>query len=196
MFEKQMFKAMKFIANNVFECSGVIFGGYPRDLIIHDENAVKFHSRGSFTNAQYSDPDFHRDTSDRLLIPKDIDCFFQSEELMEAFLTKMKDDGYMVLGAISMDSTSSPYENLPEDVHFKRVRMVPKMPSFMRPLFGHDLDVNVDILYSENANVSPPFNSVDFTCNTLIMKGPESFTLSPTYLEMKKIHTQPILLRE
>ena len=83
-----MFK--KEIASILIDYGAVIFGGFVRDMILHDGHATLFYEKNTTaTSEQYNDPMFHPETMGRCVIPRDIDCCISKQQL-EQLISKLK----------------------------------------------------------------------------------------------------------
>lgn len=62
----------------VLNHDGIVFGGFVRDALLHDQAAKRFYAackaRGLSTQQYYTDRAFLSEAADRLTVPKDIDC--------------------------------------------------------------------------------------------------------------------------
>lgn len=75
-----MFK--KEIASVLIDHDAVIFGGFVRDMVLHDAHATMFYEKNKDASSeQYNDPLFHPETIDRCVIPRDIDCCISKQQL-------------------------------------------------------------------------------------------------------------------
>ena len=87
------------IQNFLIENGFCIYGGYVRDTIIHDYYAKKFYKKMDVyaDTKLYSDENFLPDYKGRLVVPKDIDCFFNgtTKDVIEC-IQKLTKKGFEV----------------------------------------------------------------------------------------------------
>lgn len=154
------------IADIAILTNGAIFGGYVRDFVLKDECAQQFYT--SNKKGDFSNPEVSPETSDRLLIPSDIDIHFKTLVDYKKFRTALN-KGFYVTNVVMIENlyTSGPYTR-----HFKLVvRLGSNIgTSFIREILNNCLPeytVNIDAVISQG---NPPFNNdLDFECNGLIM---------------------------
>lgn len=72
--------------------NGVVFGGYVRDSILRNAAQKKFEGNPS----QYEDVTVSPETLDRLLVPRDIDIHFATQDDYREFVRAMIDRSYVV----------------------------------------------------------------------------------------------------
>ena len=134
--------------------NGIIFGGYLRDRLIYSHYTKLFLKSNSYKKENYWNKDYHKSSSLRTLIPKDIDIYFQYKDNMNDFLRKLKYDSIKI-----ENIEGSPYIPFLSIVNYKKVVMT-----------INDVKINIDILYpiNEEKIMEPPFNTLDMTCNAFI----------------------------
>jgi len=207
-----IFKAMKQVVETIINSNGEVYGGYVRDMIRHDYYATMFYEQNTLVNLtpgeiqdKYDDPAVFPEAVDRLLIPKDIDCFFKSQEDFTKFLQHLEsasfiiqdqeqiqfssyDNGGTLLrsGNIShfklevtfASAISTLYSQLPHNVAIDIVRQL--RGDMERGGRGRGRGrgshmsqpsiINIDVLVkNSNRDISPPFNTLDFECNSFKM---------------------------
>jgi hypothetical protein len=88
MDRRNIWKFKKEIASILIDHDAVIFGGFVRDMILHDSHATQFYEKNpNATQQEYADDSVHPQTSGRLVIPRDIDCCISQQQL-EAVITR------------------------------------------------------------------------------------------------------------
>lgn len=190
------FKVIKSIAKIALEENGVIFGGYPRDIILHDNHAKRFYDTDDVDFSRYDDPEYLPELQERLCIPSDIDCFFENTDSFNSFVRTLKENKYHVQQRASCDPKryiSTMKVNLGDIMLIKMIvstmhigsfytKMLSNVPLCVRSkvkaaLYStlHDIpkyEVCIDALVvSPNCTrkLHPPFNNLDFRCNSLVL---------------------------
>lgn len=81
---KLLYTLMKEIASELVAQGGIIFGGYVRDMMIHDHYTALFYEKyeGTRDAMKYSDLTFDPETTARLLVPRTLMFSFQRVSLM------------------------------------------------------------------------------------------------------------------
>ncbi len=86
------------IANAITEIGGTVFGGFVRDSILHDYYAKEFYKKLAEdgilldeVDRIYNDPSVYPETKDRMVIPNDIDCYLETEEMIVELLQKFRE---------------------------------------------------------------------------------------------------------
>jgi hypothetical protein len=91
------FKFKKEIAQKALDSGAVIFGGYVRDMIVHNYWATRFYARGGEWK-EYNDKTVHPETAKgRFTIPNDIDCVFENRKDHEEFIQSLSAARYDVV---------------------------------------------------------------------------------------------------
>lgn len=140
----------------VLELGGCIFGGYVRDMLIHDYYAKKFYK--TFDSDNYSVEGFDEKTKGRLVIPQDMDCFFEGYEEISRLCDALE-------GFDACFGNHSSYEIFPG---VKKQTI--SVSVFGTEFFGlKSVEVKMDLLFSENGFSKPPFGKLDMLCNALIL---------------------------
>ena len=165
---KLLWKMMKAVAETIIECNGTIFGGYVRDKIVHDHAADTYYEEAKKdADAMYNDVTFLPKTLDRLLIPHDIDVFFEDNKL-QAFESAMQKNGLRLKKLFTYDNRYAGRvpKGMPDDTSHSKYRVefiIPFLHDFMSlPTF------TIDVIHSEDPTNLHHFN-MDFDCNTLLM---------------------------
>jgi hypothetical protein len=163
---------------------GTVFGGYVRDFLRHENAAKKFYETHK-NGAEYANPEVSPETLDRLLIPSDIDVHFKTNLDYRKFRTALKGKSYRSR-VIRVDNI---YTNDTQVHHIKlrvcmsleighivrslsltgvaREVLLPELTRCLGDILIPTFTVDIDILISEHCK--PPFNSLDFQCNGLVM---------------------------
>jgi hypothetical protein len=142
------------------ENGGVIFGGWIRDKIVHDHFAAKFH-KAKMNMDKYSDPEYHPETKLRLLVANDIDVFIRgNKDDVRRLFDDLETKGYKV---VEKDVKQKYLANA--NLDHRKIEIVIKGMNAM----GIRMRISVDILFSEEENIEPPFGNLDLLCNGLIM---------------------------
>lgn len=162
------------IADVAIHNGGEVFGGYVRDFILHDDAAKKFYKTGS--KDTYSDPTVSPETIDRLLVPRDIDVHFKTFPAWRCFFFALKNLG---LG-VKLSKNTSPYEKSFRHIKVQIYASITKY-DIMKKLKGFSMvllkkfeceEINLPFVIDVDVIISaknPPFGSLDFGCNGLIM---------------------------
>ena len=165
---KLLWKMMKAVAEIIIECDGTIFGGYVRDKIVHDHAADAFYEQAKMdADALYDDVSFLPKTADRILIPHDIDVFFEDCKL-HAFEAEMQQNGIRLKKLFTHDNgyAGRVPKGMPQDTSHSKYRVefvIPFLHNVMNlPTFTIDVIHSVDPLNLHHFNI-------DFDCNTLLM---------------------------
>lgn len=160
--------------------NGLIFGGYPRDMILHDINAAKFYVE--YSTEDYQDPACAPELADRFLVPKDIDCFM-STETMEKFMVSLNDHYTIVSQTENVQLLRYMDSTLDASLRLKKVRVEAKIsPPGLRALLPHylrNVSISIDIVNGANTSkLDPPYGLVDFYCNGIILTPDNEYRLS------------------
>lgn len=85
-------KVKQDIAKTVMSAGGILFGGFVRDSILHDYWAKKYYllaeEEGFLeeeTKEKYRQKEIFPETIDRMVVPKDIDCYLPSSATVASF---------------------------------------------------------------------------------------------------------------
>lgn len=149
----------------IFNNEGIIYGGTVRDKIISDYYKQKFIDKKN--NTEFFDLDNDKETINRLLVPDDVDMYFNNEEKYLSFLNNLK----------SIFSVSLLETNINDiNVYLNNFNIIKKKynisfiigKTFTYP--GISISINVDVIYTDNKGVQiePPFKNIDFLCNVFI----------------------------
>lgn len=150
---------MEKISTILLENNGMIFGGYVRDKLIHNHYDGKF--RGLDCD-RFSDPSYSPETKWRLLVANDIDVFIRGdEEDVQKLYYEFENKGYKVIEKISKQKYFDDVANIE---HFKI-----ELALNGANRFGLDVKIPIDILFSEEKGIEPPFGRLDMLCNGLVL---------------------------
>jgi hypothetical protein len=178
---------LKDIADTIFKNHGIIFGGYVRDMIIHDHFASEYYKKmeeidhaNTYSLAKYNDATVLPEFIDRLKLPKDIDAFMTTKSFNELMYTlTQQSKKYKV---ISRNVEVSPYFiNPPAGLKHEAILIkLVHNPLYINhiPASLYEMEVKVDVLHMESIprDIEPPF-SIDYECNALIMDSETSFRI-------------------
>lgn len=174
------------IKNYALNYGGILFGGVVRDDIIGKHYRNQFIKK-NMDLSNYWDSDYDIETKHRLIIPNDIDVYFKAENNSNIFINRLRDFIKEFGGKI----------NVIEDINFARMNYSPAN-NFLKhkiitlslrlgkTLFhsGILLTFKIDLIelkdtrnnyrinsdYFQNELIEPPFNNLDFLCNSFIME--------------------------
>lgn len=163
-FNQVRYKFISQVAKDIQDLGGVIFGGFVRDKMIHDHFATKYYENPNNSNnfdASYSDPSWDPETVHRLLVPKDIDVWIQSNP--DRFIRKIENLGYEVQKRFNRTLYGF------SDVDHCSVLVKWRGSG---PVLGNRLRVQVDIISTSShvaESFGAPFGKCDLSCNGFIM---------------------------
>ena len=157
---------MKQIIESAGASGGDVFGGAPRDLMIHDAAAKVFIGEGM----SYNDPTVNPENTDRFHLPNDIDVFFLDPGNVEKFFAELAKRHLY-----SREQKKGPtyvMDGAPESIKHTKLHVAFHVPSVIRSLLDEGMYVSVDVLTREelsDAAVIPPFGGIlDFVANGLM----------------------------
>lgn len=187
------YKMMRKLQTIVLELGGCIFGGYVRDMLIHDHYSAKYYKKFG-SSGHYSDEIFDEETKGRLVIPQDMDCLFKGYEYEEIprLCDALENNGFD-----TCFRKHSSYEIFPGVK--KQTISVSVLNAEFFGLGG--VEVKMDLLFSENGDSKPPFGKLDMLCNALVLTNDEGIKLSDntgTFLDRcdvfkKKVYESKII---
>jgi hypothetical protein len=172
----------------VSECNGTVFGGYVRDFLRHENAAKKFYATNKgATIDDYANPEISPETSDRRLIPTDIDVHFRHTKDYRKFRTELRGKFYQAnvvqIENIYTDDTKVHHMKMNVSMGLEIGQIVRSLqgirtgvarevllPELTRCVEGMSIptfSISIDILVSEKS--SPPFSDLDFECNGLVL---------------------------
>jgi hypothetical protein len=165
-----------------------VFGGYVRDFLRHETAAKKFYeAHKGATPDDYANPDFSPETSDRRIIPKDIDVHFIHAKDYRKFRTELRRKFYQTnvvqIENVYTDDTKVHHIKMNVSMGLEIGQIVRSLegirtgvarevilPELTRCVEGMSIptfSISIDILVSEKT--SPPFSDLDFECNGLVL---------------------------
>ena len=170
------------LKNNIY-----IFGGFIRDSIIREYNESEYYKKCETLNMsieeakkKYYNLSFIPEFIDRLLVPKDIDCFIQNIDIDDLILKLSKEkkiyiDEYETTPILSssykytsMGCGNSEFESI--------LRTKINTIFFNIDLMHADISSNIDIYKVFTSNI-------DFECNNLILTPDNEYKLSCALFE-------------
>jgi hypothetical protein len=168
----------------------VIFGGYVRDMIIHDHHATQFYEHSDTKefsykekDQKYNDPTFLPEHSKRTLVPVDIDCYMPTT-LIDQFVKTISNNKLKILKHTQRARIHNYFES--DDNVFENLKLDKFEIGFdASPLLINILTnmprVCVDVVHADQDSfimAHPPFAHLDFSCNGLIIKKDRQIRLS------------------
>jgi len=176
------------IKSVALSCNGIIFGGAVRD------NIIGCHYRDLFIKREkdfklYWDKEYDVETKFRLMVPNDIDVYFRAENNSASFLNKLREFIKDYCGKITItDDANFTRLNYSSLSRFLKHRIINISVIIGRTMFsrGYKLHCKIDLVEPISMNsssnlqsidyhnfirtVEPPFNNLDFLCNSFIME--------------------------
>lgn len=176
--KKTRWKLMQEIVQTIQEVNGCIFGGYVRDKIIHDYYATLFYQNPDNINLKYADPFCDTKTILRLLLPSDIDCFMHTSQIK--ILKKKLEQKLLSVEEIAIDFPCNIYfPDTPIDILHTKWKVTFNVHPLVSKLIGKTpFSIPIDILHSTIPNLKPPFGTIDFECNALILTSDDEYKLA------------------
>jgi hypothetical protein len=189
--KRDTWKLMSKIRDIILDNNGMIFGGYVRDMIIHDYFATQFYDEVEDNDDRvhrYADPTFSPETFDRTCVPYDID-FFIHEDDFEQFKDDVEEQSFKMHVKFVRD---------PRDYFFnfditsnttlrhrrvyispnlfkieEEIRKIPINMSILKDAVANMKrnlpSIKLDIITSGVKVLEPFFSPIDFDCNALYM---------------------------
>ena len=161
--------------------NGIIYGGMVRDEIIathfkdvYDTYVHDNKISSAFEN-KYWDSTFHEESNKRLIIPNDMDIYFDDNEKAELFIENIKAYSSQFSGGSvyirNITRTNIAFYSIGQNFTHKKVKMIFKVGRTI-VFSGIKIEINIDIIInnSENRNkIEPPFNCADFSSNLFVI---------------------------
>lgn len=184
----------KRVAQMITDAKGDIYGGYVRDMILHDYYAKQFFDNVPIADhVFYDDESFCPETALRKSMPHDIDCFFHTVDDFAKFKNLLEKEQLRYVEKSNKDPKKY-FKNLNvEENELRHVKLMitlkASLSGFMwsnLPLCVRNNDViwlyarnektcilptfTVDVMIPTRARpgLYPPFSNLDFECNALI----------------------------
>jgi hypothetical protein len=147
------------ISELLIEQGAIIFGGFIRDKLIHDHYANIFYERNR-DDDKYDDISYDHETKHRLLVPKDIDVFIRgTKEQVNEIYSFIRTKGFNVV-IKRYGKIYGSFDNINQQ------KIVISNDSILGlPV----VKIDVDVLFSSDCEVKPPFKRLDLWCNSLLM---------------------------
>lgn len=168
--------AYRNIQHIALKSNGCIFGGYVRDHIIAEHYTTLYkqelnEKKERFNMKKFWNPKKSEETAHRMLVPTDMDVFFDNSTDMQNFvdnLMVMCKAEHIDVVAQPPDASKTRYSLAVEVQRFILTIEAGKIPFITN---GHSIEVSIDIvsLQMQNITVSPPFYNLDFLCNGFVM---------------------------
>lgn len=176
------YRTKKLIGEIVTDCEGTIFGGFVRDVIRREymcDQFYKMHKVG------FEDASVDPSTSDRLLVPSDIDCHFKTERGYYLFASKLRQAGFKIAkryarGLYTADADGAKHLKLtvtvPCTLRELKAILVNALPISIGCEIVHNITftsvvtpepVDIDVII--HPTKCPPFSNLDYLCNGLVM---------------------------
>ena len=164
--------------------NGIIYGGMVRDEIIAThykemfdkyiiENPIVNSNNNSY-NEKYWDPSFHEETNKRLIIPNDMDIYFDNNENAEKFINNIKIYSQQFNFNVyirNIINTQTTFYSIGQNISHKKIKLVFKLGrTFV--FKGIKIEINIDLIINNSPTstlMEPPFNNGDFTSNLFVM---------------------------
>lgn len=169
------FKLMKNIAKCALSVGAEIFGGYPRDMLIHDHYATKFYKTKDVDTERYSDSTYLPETVGRLIIPRDIDIKMPSTSIPK-FIKKL-DDNLLTATEIRSRAVLSSYIDASDQLFHQKMWVGFVMHPAIKTVMNLPR-VSVDIVHSDQKKILE-LSKLDFDCNGLIITSSGDYKLHP-----------------
>jgi hypothetical protein len=172
-------KFMQLIQKLIQSKNGTIFGGYVRDKIIHDYYATQYYKKCSYTdkNIKYNNPNYIPETKLRMIIPHDIDCFMSTQdfkEFKESLSSNMISYNESISNNLYIHKVNNP------NLKHSKLKITFMMNSLMKSFINvNAYAIYVDVIYSDSIiEVEPPFGTIDFECNALLLTKSNDYQIS------------------
>lgn len=186
--DKRKWQFMSVVRDTILDHRGVIFGGYVRDLIIHDHFANAFYEVVASSPSAYNNPLFMKDAWDRTLIPNDIDFRIKETDLtalMTAFERKhittrveFMRDPRNYIGHVNMSDPTLKHIRMYVSIDMTKVNSAfNELPIRMNSRHNRAPSIKLDIFSSQHRFSEPFIAHPDFECNALYMT-PHGFSVS------------------
>jgi hypothetical protein len=191
---KNTWKIMSVIKQKILEANGFIFGGFVRDSILHDHFAQMYYSYCENSDLDnndivdyYADTNFHSESSERLTLPSDIDCYLTDNDY-NCFINSLQNVrlSCKVLFCRNASVYIDGFPTIDNTIKHRRITVFITSKFFITELNKLPFEFNkfhiinsilasapspvyVDILTSEKQYNEPFFTDLDFECNALYL---------------------------
>jgi hypothetical protein len=186
---KTLWKTMCIIRDSILENNGFIFGGFVRDMILHDHNAINYYETANDATASifYDDKNVIPETWDRTLIPTDIDIVIDTEnfEKLKMNLRTQRlrvkvqkiihGEDYQVGFEIPHGNTVTHYiatVELDTSTLFRELKKLPVDTRIIQETIIEKMQkpcIKIDILMTSLPVEDPFFGLLDYECNGLYL---------------------------
>lgn len=158
---KVKYLMMEKLVDLLIENNAVIFGGFVRDKYIHDHYADIFHEK-SLEIDKFSDETYSPETKGRLLVAKDIDVFCKGDnQEVDHLISIIREAGFHI-----SDKESNLRYFKDKNVQQRKATVrINNVRNFGLP----NVEVLMDILYSNKDDIEPPFGKLDVLCNGFLL---------------------------
>ncbi len=188
-----------------FDHQGIIYGGYVRDTLIHDEFSERFHRLFPDdllpTQGKYWDKSFSPDTAKRLIVPNDMDVCFYTEASVDSFIADVKKVPEFSKLYMSDVTHIKYYSTKIERIKHLCIHLTIGRIPFIDD--GATVIIAVDvILRKQNTCCEPPFNNLDMLCNGFIKTkdgvrlSKNTGTVIDRYTEFERIQVATGIMRD
>lgn len=167
------------VANKAIKCGGKLFGGYVRDFVLREHAAKKFYKSNS--KEMYADTTVSPETSDRLLLPNDLDICFPTAFAYKQFRRSLKESYYncQVTNVNNVYGKGRHIKLVARlDIGIGRILgtldfqgmakevIKPHLAMALQGLEIQGKGLNIDVIICKT---DPHYLSLDFRCNGLLM---------------------------
>jgi len=157
----------KIVESHILQSNGYIFGGYPRDKIIHDHFAKQFYQNNGTTD-KYEDSTFNPESyKGRITLPQDFDIVMASGDI-EILINCMKDNGLYV----SRVDDKIGYKKIKDGFSYSKLKISPYIHRIiLETMNTQPTSVQVDIIHKNDFDWPRDcdFSTFDFRCNSLVI---------------------------
>lgn len=165
---------MDIICDLVLKNKGIVYGGYVRDKILQEYYTELFFNSSKnkkILKNNYWEPNFHKDTKQRVIVPKDIDVHFKELHDYEYFYEDL---------CKKFDIVTTTIDNFV--IYKKNRKILVKKINVMYEI-GKKLSEDGDCLFFQIDvriidKLEPPFDCLDFYTNSIIIDGKNNYRLS------------------
>jgi len=166
---RNMINKIKYIG---LDFQGILFGGLVRDEIIASHYRDLFFEKKLDIN-NYWNENYDIETKHRLLIPNDMDIYFNNQKNKDLFLKKLNLFINNFNGNIYVENRySDKFKYINNNLNLNHTKIIACLSIGKTMTFkGFYLKFSIDIISNNNIdNIEPPFYNVDFLANTFIIE--------------------------
>jgi hypothetical protein len=170
--KKEMRNMINTIKSYGLNENGIIFGGLVRDEIIATHYRSLFFEK-NLDKSKYWNEKYNSETLHRLLIPNDMDIYFNNENNKNLFLERLNTFVNVFNGNMySISRNSDKFKYISDDISFNHSKiMIYLLVGKTMKFRGFTLKFSIDIITNNSSkNIEPPFYNVDFLSNSFIME--------------------------